>query len=264
MISGTVGSMALLATTVTAAGLTLLAGAGPLELPELTRQTKPAVVRLSVRDAAGAERGSGSGFFVTANGAVVTNHHVIAGARSIVVTLADGRELEVAGVRARDVDHDVALVQVDGGADASFPHLPLGDAAGLREGDRVAVIGSPLGLAGSISEGIYSTTRVSVGGRDGPWLQITAAISPGSSGSPVLDAHGRVVGVAVASMIGGQNVNLAVPASFVEALLQAPADAGSLEPVAGGRPWLNLLLSAAFFGALLGAAWWHRRRRRAR
>ncbi len=220
------------------------------------------MVQLSVRDVSGVERGTGSGFFVSPDGVIVTNHHVIDGARELRARLTDGRELEIVGVIGTDAEHDLALVKVDGEA---LPALELGSAAGLREGDRVAVIGSPLGLAGSISEGIFSASRDVMMGRAGPWLQITAAISPGSSGSPVLDAEGRVVGVAVATMLGGQSVNVAAPARFVAELLAGGGDAQAPEPLGSeGLPGLNLLLSLAFFAAIWAGAWWTRRRRRGR
>lgn len=212
-----------------------------------------------MRDASGTEQGTGSGFLISADGVIATNHHVIDGARQLLVKLGDGRELEVEGVIATDAAHDVALIKVAGEA---LPFLELGSAASLREGDRVAVIGSPLGLAGSISEGIFSATRDVMMGREGPWLQITAAISPGSSGSPVLDGDGRVVGVAVATMLGGQSVNLAVPASFLKRPLTKGGNAKPLEPLGeSGSQALNLMLSLGFFALIAAGAWWTRRRR---
>lgn len=245
-----------------------------LELPELAARIKPSVVHLSIL-AGGEEVGSGTGFFV-ADHRIVTNHHVIARATAVKAKLSDGREIEVEGVLAADPLRDLAILYV-AGDDLPDP-LPLGDSKALRQGDGVVVIGSPRGLSGTLStgivsairgEGLESERRDAVGTRS--WaIQITAAISPGSSGSPVsMRADGTVVAVAVGLL--GQSGNLAfgIPIEEAKAMLaELPADAmprpfGAAED---GELVRNLVISAIFFCALALAfvlpGWIARRRAR--
>src|SRR5206468_6507704 len=114
-------------------------------------------------------------------------------------------------------ENDLVVLAVEG---KNFPFLTLGQTEVLEPGDHVAVIGSPLGLEGSLSEGIVSAKRE---GADGArrWLQTTAPISPGSSGSPVLDSNGKVIGIATAVLRGGQSVNFAVPAQLAVTMLNS-------------------------------------------
>ena len=147
------------ATTALAA---LLAGtfgaksARALDSTHLAAVTKPSVVLVSLYDPSGQKEGSGTGFFVSADGKLVTNHHVIAEAARATVTLADGREVAVRGVLADDKEHDVAILQVEG---AGYPALTLGDTTMLHAGEDIVVIGSPLGLSTTISTGIVAAVR---------------------------------------------------------------------------------------------------------
>jgi S1-C subfamily serine protease len=124
----------------------------------------------------------------------------------------------------------------------------------------VVVVGSPLGFADTLSEGIVSafrprgTTEMErESPHEGPLVQITAPISPGSSGSPVLDAEGKVLGVAVATWTGGQSLNFAVPSTSVEPLLKTARGGAALITYSSGRRLLvqNGLISLAVFGAVL-------------
>ena len=237
--------------------------AGPLPLQDLLKNAGPAVVHLSVRDAADEEEGSGSGFVVSEDGRIVTNHHVIDGARRVIAVFADGKEVEVVGVWAfseSDKD-DIAIVQL---APGSYPALRLA-AAPAQQGDEVAVIGSPHGLSPAITTGIVAAVRehgtVTKRTKDGPesWgLQITAGIAPGSSGSPILNASGDVVGVAVGTW--GGTANFGVPVARVRKLTETKgATLDRIRPLSEARGGpsrrTNLLVSAALFGAI-GLAWW--------
>jgi len=132
---------------------------------------------------------------------IVTNHHVIATAHGIRATRLGGEKLEVAGVLAQDEARDIAILKVDG---SGFPFLKLGTSSGLTDGVEVVVIGSPMGLSWTTSSGIVSAIREhgvpeqlkASRNEAGPLIQITAAISPGSSGSPVVTLDSMVVGVA--------------------------------------------------------------------
>jgi predicted Zn-dependent protease len=208
------------------------AGKAGLSAEQVFSRVSPAVVRIVVRDREFKEIGLGSGFFVTADGLLVTNHHVVRGAEFATVLRADGSTLFVDGVLALDADQDLAVLKVNG---AGLPYLEVAPAAYPPVGTRVYAIGNPQGLTNTLSEGLVSGIRQEGGQVRG--IQTTAAISPGSSGGPLVDAQGRVVGVTRAYLVEGQALNFAVPAAAVRALL-AKAAAGKAAPLAsaGGRP----------------------------
>jgi S1-C subfamily serine protease len=221
----------------------------------LHKRARDAVFLLRVFDAGGSEIGTGTGFLVQ-DGLVVTNHHVVEGAFRVEAVLADERKVRATGIVALDEDLDLALLRLE---PVALRPLQL-DTGTVEPGDRVIVLGSPLGLSLSVSDGIVAALRpLGLGGDTGlnsPLLQITAPISPGSSGSPVLNTRGVVVGVAQAVLIEGQNVNLAVPADSVRALLAKSKLDGfarrfQAEPGVGSWPYLsNLGISALVFGGI--------------
>lgn len=228
----------------------------PADLKKLARDAGHAVVKLRVLDRFGNELGTGSGFFVDPEGLIVTNHHVIDKGSRIEAVLSNRRTLRVAGVAATDLPNDLAVVKVDEGP---FPALDLADSAAVEPGLRVWVLGSPLGLEGTLSEGIVSALRDGrdvPGGHGLPVLQIDAAISPGSSGSPVMNYDGEVVGVAVSQMVFGQNLNFAVPSAAVRELLGRvdssvpPLPLGAVTAASALTYARNLLISLIFFGAI--------------
>ena len=161
----------------------------PLDLPALVQKAKGAVVLIVGYDAEGKIE-TGSGFFISADGRLVTNCHVIEGIVNATAKLESGAIYNIAGVLASSPALDLAVLKADA-RDTQF-FLVDGASSSPEPGTRIAVIGSPLALEGSLSEGIVSANRSM---EDGSWLQFTAPISPGSSGSPVLDRHGRVIGI---------------------------------------------------------------------
>ncbi|MGB3088148.1 MAG: tetratricopeptide repeat-containing serine protease family protein [Phycisphaerae bacterium] len=210
------------------------AGKSVLSAEQVFSRVSPAVVRVVVRDREFKEIGLGSGFFVTADGLLVTNHHVVRGAEFATVLRADGSTLFVDGVLALDEDHDLAVLKVGG---TGLPCLEVAPAAAAPPpvGSRVYAIGNPQGLTNTLSEGLVSGIRRE--GGEVRAIQTTAAISPGSSGGPLVDSQGRVVGVMTAYLAGGQGLNFAVPAAAVRAAI---ARAATRKPAplasAGGRP----------------------------
>jgi Flp pilus assembly protein TadD len=174
----------------------------------------PAVVRVLVEDAAHRPTGQGSGFVVAADGWIVTNYHVISLASFAKVVMDDFSELTVEGVAAVDREGDLALLKVSG---HDLPCLLLADGAPPRVGKKVYAIGSPRGLPNTLSDGLISGHR-GEGGTD--LIQTTAAMSPGSSGGPLLTEEGWVVGVNARIRPGGQRLNFAIPAERVRDLLQ--------------------------------------------
>ena len=154
-------------------------------------------------------RGVGSGFILTADGFVLTNHHVVAGADEIFVTMTDKREFK-AELIGSDKRTDVAVVKLDA---TSLPHLPIGDPDKLRVGEWVLAIGSPFGLANTVTAGI-----VSAKGRDTgdylPFIQTDVAVNPGNSGGPLINMKGEVVGInsQIYSRTGGfMGISFAIP-----------------------------------------------------
>jgi len=173
------------------------------------------VVLVVMQDDHGQPIALGSGFVVH-DGQVVTNRHVIAGAVSGFVRFVDKTtKFQIAGTVAVDDAHDLAIVAV---TDLKAPSLPLGDSNKVAVGDDVYAVGNPQGLEGTFLQGIVSAIR-RVGGD--AILQMTAPISPGSSGGPILNNNGEVIGIAAATFTGGQNLNLAIPVSCLTAMMNA-------------------------------------------
>ncbi|MEZ5651923.1 MAG: Do family serine endopeptidase [Burkholderiaceae bacterium] len=155
-------------------------------------------------------RGVGSGFIITQDGYVMTNHHVVDGADQIFVTLTDKREFK-ARLIGSDKRTDVAVVKIEG--QKVFPAITIGDPNTLRVGEWVLAIGSPFGLENTVTAGI-----VSAKGRDTgdylPFIQTDVAVNPGNSGGPLIDMDGKVVGInsQIYSRTGGfMGISFAIP-----------------------------------------------------
>ena len=185
----------------------------------------PSVVLVEVEASEGLEFGLGSGIvWDAANGYIVTNQHVVAGATGVTVTLSDGTLLD-GEVIGESVGHDIAVVQVDPG-EAQLIQAEFAPADSVRVGQLVVAIGSPLGLTGTVTAGIVSAVRIQVqGGADPDWpvpvemIQTDAAINRGNSGGALADSYGRVIGMnTLIHTTSGANIGLgfAVPSDTVE------------------------------------------------
>lgn len=171
----------------------------PDSIAALAARVIPAVVSISVKGSTGS--GTGSGFFLDSDGFILTNNHVVeSAARSgtITVELSDGKKYR-AKLIGRDGPYDLAVLKIDV---VGAPTLQLGNSDTVQVGDAVIAIGSPLGLAGTVTSGIISSKNraVTTGGGSGESsfinaLQTDAAINPGNSGGPLVDATGAVIGV---------------------------------------------------------------------
>lgn len=165
-------------------------------------------------------QGAGSGFFISADGYIVTNNHVVANATKITVKLSDGRSLPGTLV-GRDADTDLAVVKVQG---SDFKFVSFEEAAEPRVGDWVIAVGNPFGLGGTATAGIVSARARDIADSRTPYtdyLQIDAAINRGNSGGPTFDIHGRVIGVnsAIFSPTGGSvGIGFAIPASIAKSV----------------------------------------------
>ncbi|MCA1616240.1 MAG: tetratricopeptide repeat-containing serine protease family protein [Acidobacteria bacterium] len=182
----------------------------PASLPELIRRVKPAVVAVVTYDAKGNVLLSGSGFFIRP-GRVVTNLHVVEGARRAEVKTLDGkgRVYPVEGLLSVDEEGDLAVLSVSVPSDRARAAEVTESVP--EEGEQVFVIGNPLRLEGSISDGIISAVREVP--NLGRIIQTTAPVSHGNSGSPLFNMRGQVVGVITVKVTNGQNINLALASS---------------------------------------------------
>ncbi len=183
-------------------------------LPAIVKKVEPSVVVIITYDREGEILIQGSGFFISKNGNVVTNCHVLQGATRAEVKTTDGSVYPVKNILAEDQEGDLILVSVEISTNAVHP-LPVSHSLPER-GERVIVIGSPLGLEQTVADGIVSAVReipaFTIAGTYENIIQITAPISQGSSGSPVVNMKGEVIGIATFLIVEGQNLNFAVPA----------------------------------------------------
>jgi S1-C subfamily serine protease len=182
----------------------------PLSIPDLVKTIKPSVVIITTYDYEGKSTGLGSGFFIAPT-QVVSNWHVIEDSFRAEIKTASGETYHVKGTVALDKASDLALLQIDIPPNL-IAALTMAQ-SGPVEGERIVAVGNPLGLEGTISDGIVSGIReIPDLGR---LMQITAPVSPGSSGGPVVNMTGQVIGVTRASLKVGQNLNFAVPGEKV-------------------------------------------------
>lgn len=211
-------------------------------LAPVIEKVQPAVVSIHAFGGAGPmssgfPRGMGSGFIISKDGVVVTNHHVVVGATALEVKLADGRRFK-ATLLGSDQFTDLAVLQVEGAK--KLPALSFGDSSKLRVGDYVIAIGSPLGLESTVTTGIVSAKgRGDLGlYRDSylDFVQTDAAISPGSSGGPLVDLDGRVVAVNTAVAGPGNGLGFSIPVDQAKIIIPQLRDKGRV-----ARGWLGIM-----------------------
>lgn len=182
--------------------------AGAESIPQMVARAKQAIIEVRALNAQGKVLGTGTAFFIRNDGTAVTNAHVIQGASSLVGVSNTGAEYRFERVVGRPPDIDLAILKFSA---IDVPYLTLSSSRAAMEGQRVLVIGNPQGLQGTVSDGLISAFRM-----DHALIQITAPISPGSSGSPVLNEDGQVIGVAFLQLVNGQNLNFAIASEEVE------------------------------------------------
>lgn len=185
---------------------------------QIYRKSANAVFYLEVFDEEGVSAGHATGFFIGSEGIAVTNYHTVIDTAAAKITTRDGAVYPVTHILYGSTDDDVVIMRVSktpehGTPVSSFPYLELGDRSSVRVGDPVYSLGAPLGLSDTFASGIVSSLHRVTGGRS--YFQTSAPISPGSSGGPLLNAFGKVVGITSASYPDGQNLNLVTPISAI-------------------------------------------------
>jgi len=201
---------------------------------QAVRTVLPSVVEVQVLDENGKAVSGGSGIIASRSGLIITNYHVIEKAVRARVVLGDGETVRVSGVREVDAEKDFAILQVDAG---NLPVAVLGDSDKLESGDDVIAIGAPLGLSKTTTIGIVSQIRRLEGYR---LIQHTAAISPGSSGGPLLNEMGQVVGINTFLLKDGQALFFALPINYVSyALAHLPKETVTLRDLADAQAALE-------------------------
>ncbi len=184
----------------------LLSGCGPKDVKTIIAETKEASFIIYTYDEYGTPKGSGSGFFINADGVGITNYHVLDGAVKAQLTLSDSTELEIDKVLASDAKWDIIKFSVKNPDNKKFKFLKFSNKL-VEQGDKVYNISAPMGLEQTVSDGLVSSLRED---SHGQVVQITAPISPGSSGSAILNENGDVIAVATFLHKGGQNLNFGV------------------------------------------------------
>jgi len=172
---------------------------------------------------------AGSGFFITADGELLTNNHVVENADKIQIQLNDQTTYDVEVV-GRDPATDVAILRVVD-PDREFPVLPLGDSKALRVGEWVMAVGNPLNMDHTVTVGVVSAKGRVLGVADNAFenfIQTDAAINFGNSGGPLVNIHGEAIGINTAINAGGQNLSFAVPINTAQRILPQLRDKGEV------------------------------------
>ena len=180
-------------------------------IPRLVKKVMESVVTIVTYSNAGAMRAQGTGFILNPTGNIITNRHVLDGADSAQVKYHDGRIQTVQSIVGENRDYDILVITTTT-KPAFNSGLTLSPSA-PEIGEHIIVVGTPLGLDYTVSDGIVSALRTVP--EFGDIIQISAPISPGSSGSPVINLKGEVIGVATFQYVAGQNLNFAIPSSQI-------------------------------------------------
>jgi len=184
-----------------------------LEPTEIAERCSPSVVSIKTKDIANRDLGMGSGFIISEDGIILTNFHVLQGAYSAEVKFEDivfENCMLIRGISRLDI----ALIKIEA---KDLPALPIGDSDNLESGQEIVAIGNPWGLERSVSDGLISAIRTKDNVR---LIQMTAPVSFGSSGGPIINSFGEVIGITtLASFFAAQNLNFAIPINNVEQLI---------------------------------------------
>jgi S1-C subfamily serine protease len=187
------------------------------------------------------QRGVGSGFITSADGQIITNAHVVAGADEVQVTLKDGRSF-TGRVMGADEVTDVAVIKIEA---SDLPTVALSNSDQIQPGEWAIAIGNPLGLDSTVTAGIVSATGrssrdVGIPDKRVDFIQTDAAINPGNSGGPLLNLSGEVIGVNTAIIQGAQGIGFAIPINTVQRISSQLIETGRVEHAYLGIQMVNL------------------------
>lgn len=208
------------------------------------QKAAPAVVLIQTYDDKHEVNGAGSGFIVSSDGKILTNYHVIAHTKEATVLLQSKDAYDSVDVLDIDKRKDIALIKIKA---VELPYLKLGRSAGVEVGDPVYSLSSPLGLLqNTLSQGIISGIRE---GEGYSFFQTTAPISHGSSGGPIFNSGGEVIGISTATLSEGQNLNFAIPIDYAKGMLAYPSAPRSLASIYEPEPDEDAKKSASSSGS---------------
>ena len=208
----------------------LLAQGPPVSAGTIYTESARSVVSIEAKNEKGVVEWTGTGFLVAADGKILTNYHVIRNSKEASVRLANGDIYDTVEVLDVDRRKDIALLKIKA---IELPPVRVGNSVTLQIGDAVYSLSNPLGLDNTLSEGIVSGLRQMDGYR---LLQISAPISHGSSGGPLFNTRGEVVGITAASLEEGQSLNFAIPIDYARGMLASPSQARPLASVYDPQP----------------------------
>ena len=184
---------------------------GTRDIPKIVEKAYPSVVQIETN------RGTGSGFLADSSGLVVTNYHVMRGATEIFVKFQEGIKVKAEGIHAQDAERDFAILKIGMPPGLSLKPLRMGDSAQVKLGEEIVVLGNPLGFEKTITTGVVSAIHP-----EEERIQISAPIYEGSSGGPVLNLEGEVIGISVSGIQterGYTNINFMVPINCIKEAL---------------------------------------------
>ena len=185
----------------------------PIAPVEMFKRWAPSVV--TIKTTQDYRSGMGTGFVIDMHGTIATNQHVVDGATKLAVKLFDGTEVDKVELLESNAQDDLALIRIK--TDQPLVPVVLGVSDAVAVGEAVILIGNPIGLEHTLTDGLVSARRIHDGKK---YLQISAPASPGSSGGPVFNSYGDVVGVTVAGL-GGENLNAAVPIDLLKPMIKS-------------------------------------------
>lgn len=183
----------------------------------IAKRVAPAVVLIKGTTDAGDVLGTG--FIISSDGKIATNLHVIQGMQHGGVELASGDKYDSFSVLTFDARKDIAIIKIAG---FDLPSVALGNSNDLQVGQPVLVVGSPLGLQGSVSTGVISSVRDDPTGGGFKVLQTDASVNPGNSGGPMVNGQSEVIGIVTFKLRGTENLNFAIPVNYLRGLIESP------------------------------------------
>jgi S1-C subfamily serine protease len=187
-----------------------------LTVPQIVKKWNESILLVKSIDKNGNILGQGSGFVISENGVIATNYHVVKSSHSVLIQFVNGKSYQEVSLIAGYPSNDLAILYIE--KDDSFLPVILGDSDNLQTGEQILAIGNPYGFENTISDGLISGIR-KIG--DFKLLQITAPVSPGSSGGALFNMKGEVIGItSIGSQWDAQNLNFAIPTNILKFLVR--------------------------------------------